>query len=207
MKNSILFFLLIAFTATGYSTTWTVTSPGFAFSPATLTIQEGDDVVFNIDNIHTVVEVSQATWNNNQNNPLSGGFSLPSGGGTLSPSDLEPGTHWYVCGPHASGGMKGMIVVQPTTATEEPTAGLALSLNPNPSTGKFQVSWTSIHSAQDYAIDVMDISGKIIFNTTGTGDRGSDQFVDINLSTYPKGYYFVRLRNNDGIQTKKLILQ
>ena len=206
MKNLILFLLLTLFTATGYSTTWTVTSPGFAFSPATITIQEGDDVIFDIDGIHTVVEVSQATWNNNQNTPLSGGFSLPSGGGNLPPSELPVGTHWYVCGPHASGGMKGMIIVQPVTATDDPASGLALTLNPNPTTGKFQLSWSSIHSSQDYTIDVMDINGRIVYNTTGTSTRGNDQFVEVNLSTYPKGTYLVRLRNNDGIQTKKLIL-
>ena len=99
-----------------------------------------------------------------------------------------------------------MIIVQPTTATEEPTAGLALSSIPIHPLVNSRYR-TSIHSDQDYTLVVMDISGKIIFNTTGTGDRGSDQFVDINLSTYPKGYYLVRLRNSDGIQTKKLILQ
>jgi hypothetical protein len=103
--------------------------------------------------------------------------------------------------------MKGMIIVETSTGTEDPSAGLALTLNPNPTTGKFQLSWTSIHSSQDYTIDVMDINGRIIYNTTGTTTRGNDQFVEINLSTYPKGTYLVRLRNNDGIQTKKLILQ
>lgn len=52
-----------------------------------------------------------ATWSVNGNTPLSGGFTRPFGGGLLTPSTgLTVGTHYYVCSPHASSGMKGIIV-------------------------------------------------------------------------------------------------
>jgi len=88
--------------------TVTVTNAGFAFSPSLLTINAGDTVRWTINSIHNVVEVSQATWNAN-GNTSNGGFSLPFGGGTHTFS--TPGTYYYVCEPHASGGMKGRVIV------------------------------------------------------------------------------------------------
>jgi plastocyanin len=104
MKKFTLFLFFTSLAIAGYSTTHTVVNSNFTFSPATLTIQSGDSVRFTLANIHTVVEVSQNTWNNNDNTPLSGGFQLPNGGGLVLPAKLTVGTHWYVCGPHASAG-------------------------------------------------------------------------------------------------------
>lgn len=206
MKKLTLFLLFWSVAIAGYSTTWTVVNVGFTFSPMTLTIQEGDTVIFDIDNIHTVVEVSQTTWNNNQNTPLSGGFSLGSGGGTLT-NNLEVGTHWYVCGPHANGGMKGMIIVELGTGIEDPQSGTALSITPNPTTGKVQVYWSNPSTVKEYTVSVVDINGRVIYQTTGRGEQVLTQNLEINLADYPKGTYFVRVRDNEGIHSKKLILQ
>ena len=207
MKKFTLFLFFTSIAFYGYSTKWNVGNSGFTFNPASITIHEGDTVVFTVGGSHTVVEVNQNTWNNNGNTPLSGGFSLPGGGGTLLPAKLPVGTHWYVCGNHFSSGMKGIINVEQSTATKEPGTSLALSLNPNPCTGKFQLTWSGLYSASDYQIDVMDINGKNVYTTKGTGDHGWSQYTEINLSGYPEGTYIVRLRNDDGILTKKLILQ
>jgi plastocyanin len=207
MKKFTLFFLFSSFAVLGFSKTWTVGNSNFTFSPSNITIQNGDTVKFTIASIHTVVEVSESTWNNNNNNPLSGGFELPNGGGTILPAKLTVGTHWYVCGPHASSGMKGKIIVEGVSGTDTPASGLALSLSPNPSTGKIRLSWSGLHSISDYHIDIMDINGKNVYSAEGTGEHGTTQYTDIDLSGYPEGTYIVRLHNSDGIQTKKLILQ
>jgi plastocyanin len=103
---------VLLLTTGAQATTYTVVDQGFSFSPSTLAINLGDTVVFNLAMIHTVVEVSQATWNIN-GNTSNGGFSLPYGGGTLVLTNT--GTYYYVCGPHASMGMKGTITVSQTT--------------------------------------------------------------------------------------------
>ena len=69
MKQSLLFFFFLSLYFTGNSTTWTITNSGFSFSPAALVIQEGDTVVFDLDNVHNSVEVSQQTWMANGNTP------------------------------------------------------------------------------------------------------------------------------------------
>jgi plastocyanin len=108
-RYTLLFCAFVFLTSGAYSTTYTVTSSGFTFSPDNITVNVGDTVVFSIGSNHTVLEVSQATWNANGNTPLSGGFSLPAGGGTLVLTSV--GTHYYVCGIHYSMGMKGTINV------------------------------------------------------------------------------------------------
>lgn len=124
--------------------THTVVDAGFSFSPATLTINLGDTVVFAISPAHNVVEVTQTTWNSN-GNTSNGGFTLPFGGGTLVIGAV--GTYYYVCSPHASMGMKGQIsVVQTaigtgTLATSSFCAGAALQV-PFTATGTFNTGNT-----------------------------------------------------------------
>src|SRR5712671_2671827 len=89
-------------------TTHTISTSGFTFTPDSITIASDDTVVFALSLMHTAREVSKATWDANDT-VSNGGFDLPFGGGTAMPSGL--GTHYYVCVPHASIGMKGRIVV------------------------------------------------------------------------------------------------
>jgi len=207
MKKFTLFFLLSAFALTGYSKTWNIVNVNFTFSPATQTIQAGDSVKWTIANIHTVVEVSQTTWNNNGNTPLSGGFSLPFGGGTVTPAKLTVGTHWYVCSPHASGGMKGMIIVEQSTATEEPVSGLAVTLTPNPTSGNFHVAWDNVSNSNNYKVDVLNLWGQVIYTRAVSNEDLLSQNVEINLFDYPKGIYIVRIHDGTSIQSRKLILE
>ena len=90
---------------------WTVSSTSYSFSPTILTITQGDSIQFNLNEMHNVVEVSLATWNASGSDLLPG-FSLPYGGGTLHPSQLNVGTHYYVSTLQSTLGMKGIIVVK-----------------------------------------------------------------------------------------------
>ncbi len=110
-KLPILTLLVALGVGSATATKHTVTFSGFAFSPPTLTITEGDTVVFTLSGIHNAQEVSQATWNVNGITPLSGGFSVPFGGGEAVPSGT--GTHYYICQNHAASSMKGTITVNP----------------------------------------------------------------------------------------------
>lgn len=115
MRKLYLLFLGVLLSTAVMAATTVVTNSGTTFTPANITITQGDTVQFNIGGSHNVVEVSQATYNAN-GTTSNGGFTLPFGGGQLT--GLTAGTYYYVCTPHASLGMKGTITVSapPTPA-------------------------------------------------------------------------------------------
>ncbi len=92
-----------------------IISSGFTFEPETLTVDSSDTVRFVLDPMHNAREVDSLTWL--ADDTLSnGGFETPYGGGDIIPP--QPGTYRYVCVPHGSGGMKGIIVVKPRGALQ-----------------------------------------------------------------------------------------
>ncbi len=133
MKTILSLMLLVLSTSSLFSTTWTIGNSGNTFSPSTITILPGDDVTFNLESVHNAVEVSQTTWNANGTAALAGGFQTAVGGGPLQASQLGVGTHYYVCTPHASLGMKGTIIVQNATGIEDNKLPAGISIYPNPS--------------------------------------------------------------------------
>ncbi len=102
---------------------YTIINSGTAFLPDSLVVLAGTRIHFVLEQIHDVVEVSQATWDAN-GNISNGGFQLPFGGGDVVLFDT--GVHYYVCGIHASMGMKGRIfVLSDSTVVSVPTNVLA----------------------------------------------------------------------------------
>lgn len=90
-----------------FQTSHQVQTVGTTFDPDSLTISILDTVFFTGLGYHDVTEVDEATY-------LANGTT--SNGGFTYLSDTfhvftEPGTYYYVCAPHASMGMKGMITV------------------------------------------------------------------------------------------------
>ena len=95
---------------TGFSQT--ITNSGLTFNPDTLQVTIGDNISFNISASHNAVEVSETTFNNN-GSTSNNGFNIPYGGGSWTADSIK--TYYYVCQPHASMGMKGVIISNPLT--------------------------------------------------------------------------------------------
>ena len=204
MKKITLLLLLMTAGISGFCTTVTITNSGFQFTPATITINAGDSVRFTVANIHQPVEVSEATWNANGNDPLPGGFDLPNGGGLLVPSQLPAGTHFYVCSPHASGGMKGKIIVQGSTATKDFLFPARVSIYPNPSSGKFQVIMDNKEVSKTFDLDVYDLTGKRVYLKSKSE---MEVINDIDLSNNQNGIYIVKLHDGINTYSSKVIIQ
>lgn len=204
MKRITLLLILLSAGISASAKKWTITNVGFTFSPTPITIEAGDTVVFSIASIHEVVEVSEATWNANGNDPLEGGFSTNPGGGTVLPSFLQAGTHFYVCVPHASSGMKGKIIVQGSTATEDIHFPAEVSVYPNPSDGRFQVIMDNIKSSKKYDLDIYNTEGKRVYLKS----RSEIELVNIvDLSGAEKGIYILNLSDGRKTYSKKIIIQ
>ncbi|MDO9257027.1 MAG: T9SS type A sorting domain-containing protein [Bacteroidales bacterium] len=205
MKKPILLIIVVAlFGFAGFCTTVTVTNSGTSFSPGTITINPGDDVNFNITDSHNAVEVSQATYNANGTTPLSGGFSVPFGGGTVPVDKLTAGIHYYVCTPHAGFGMKGTITVLDLTGVAENTAKSGISIYPNPSNGNFQLKLDNSLSTKKYELGIYTLKGEKVY---AQSDIQQKNLTDIEISDLPKGVYIVRLYGRKENYYKKIVIQ
>ena len=199
--------VLIVCACSSQATIHTVTSPGFTFSPSTLTIELGDTVLFSIGGTHTVVEVSQTTWNANGNTQLPGGFSRGSGGGTVVITTT--GVHYYVCGVHNLSGMKGTITVNPVTdvqpVTDRTPSRFSLSRNyPNPFNPSTAIGF-SIMRTSFTEIAVYDGIGRrvktLVSETLPAGEfsavwDGSDE----KGSAAGSGPYFIRMTAENDVK-------
>lgn len=117
MKKIYLSILASMLVSVSFATVHTVTNSGQTFTPAALNITVGDTVVWTIGGSHNVVEVDMATYTANGNTALTGGFSTPFGGDTVIFDYASAGMYYYVCAPHAGGGMKATINVAPLPAS------------------------------------------------------------------------------------------
>lgn len=204
MKKTLLSFLMLLIAFTGFSETFTIVNSGFEFSPDNLEILLGDDVIFDLTSIHNAVEVSQATWEANGNTPLPGGFALDFGGGTVSAEQLTTGTHYYVCTPHASGGMKGMITVQNPTGIPVNPLKSTIAIYPNPSKGKFQLDIIDSQFENQYSLEIYDVRGQKVFSSFQNSQQTN---INLDLSAYPAGIYFVKLFEGDLLYNRKILIQ
>lgn len=110
MKRTLLAFATLFFALHASAITYTITDSGTTFVPDSITITQGDDVLFNLTTPNNAQEVSQADWLANNSTPITG-FTTPAGGGLVT--GLTTGTHYYICSANAGAGMKGRIVVLP----------------------------------------------------------------------------------------------
>lgn len=197
MKTILLSILLVTLSTAGFCTVHVITRSGNNFVPSTLTITNGDSVNFQLSIYHNVIEVSQATWNANGTAPLPG-FSLPLGGGMVLPAQLTTGTHYYVCGEHATTDtMKGIIIVQNPAGIEKNQIVDDISVFPNPSCGKFLVSGFMFRVGE---LEIYNIQGEKILHT-----NISQPLSSINLDV-SNGIYFINIKTEHGIANKKIVV-
>ena len=208
MKKTIIFFLItLATTSISFSTTYTITDSGFSFTPSSLTINIGDAVNFGLGSSHTVREVSQATWNAN-GTTSNGGFDLPNGGGTVVFN--QAGTHYYVCVPHASLGMKGTITVNAATDVKTisetiPENFILMQNYPNPFNPVTTISF-SLPSKSFVSLKVFDALGREVATLANEELPAGNHSRQWNGGNMSSGIYFYRLQSGSFIETKKLIL-
>lgn len=198
-------FVLVTVWLQVYGVTWTINSSGFAFSPDVLTINQGDDVKFVIESSHNAVEVSKDTWTINDSSPVTG-FTVSFGGGTVSSSQLSVGTHYYVCEPHASFGMKGTIVVQSAAGVDENSLQNIVSVYPNPTSDKITLRYITTESKFLNAT-LYDIQGKfvsVLFQNQSISG-GFQQSVKLK-GRYPSGVYFLKISISGKETVKKLVI-
>ena len=194
MKN--LLFLLLC-TSIASATFGQTTHDLFAFDnyfmPETLYIEPGDTVSFTTLGYHSATEVDSIDWVNNELIPNQG-FDVGFGSGSSSTKftiDSE-GIHYNMCRPHASMGMKSIIIVGSGNLNLEDVQKRELvRIFPNPSSQMITIQNSS-------SVQIISTEGKKMFV-----QKNLSQVEQINVSSLPKGLYFVVL--DDGVQ--KLVVE
>jgi plastocyanin len=186
MKKLVFSLLLFSLGTASFCTTWTIINVGFTFSPATVTIHLGDSVNFTLADIHNAVEVSQTTWDANGTTALPGGFQEPIGGGLVLPSQLAVGTHYYVCQPHASLGMKGIIIVQDNSGIADNKLQSGISVYPNPANNLLTIKAGNDLVGSQYVIS--DQTGRQVLN-----GKLANETTPIDISQLIPGVYLIQV--------------
>jgi hypothetical protein len=99
------------------------------------------------------------------------------------------------------------LVVDPCTGlyTQELT-NEDFRVYPNPSKGRFQIDITGLEN-EDYSIEIFNSMGSKVAGKNLDSNGKSSQSWDVDLSTYAKGIYFVRLQAVGKIKVKRIIIQ
>ncbi|MDC0201701.1 T9SS type A sorting domain-containing protein [Flavobacteriales bacterium] len=129
MKLRLHYLIILLFTfSTAFSQVQIINTAGMTFTPDSVTINLGDTVEFGSLGYHNAVEVDESTWIANDTT-YNGGFYFPLGsaGGYFIADSAK--TYYYVCQPHASMEMKGVIIVN-SVATYGCTDSTATNFDP-----------------------------------------------------------------------------
>ncbi len=181
----------------------TIKDNGFAFSPAELTVDAGDTVVFVGSDFHPVLEVSEATWTDKGVTPLDGGFDFPSGSGKIK--FTEAGVHYYVCTAHiVSYNMKGKITVVSTTAIPDISRNALVAVYPNPLTGSTLYMTFKNHTQKNLAVSVFDLTGNLVLSSNGSTSNGQ---YSVDCTDLPRGLFLVKLSSDEGDSYTKIVRQ
>jgi plastocyanin len=183
-----------------------ITNSGLQFSPADITVNVGDTIVFQLESLHNAVEVSQSTYdaNGTQSN---GGFSVAFGGGQVIVN--TPGILYYVCTTHASSSMKGIIrVMNANSILNFKQESIQVSrIFPNPSFGSIYIALT-VPNETLVTIEMINTIGQ---TTDKLLDKqpvaGSRQFNFSFKGKYPAGLYFIKTTWNEGYDIQKLMIR
>jgi plastocyanin len=188
MKNFTLIILCL-FCSIAFATKITINTSFPTFTPSDLTINQGDTIVFTVGGGHTATEVSQTTWNANENTP-NGAFDLNPGSNQLV-IGLSVGVHYFVCKPHAGMGMKGKITVDLVSGVKNKSvAKTELQLLPNPT--KNEISFKTISTISFKKIIIFDLNGKVMKEINATNST-----TPISIIDFPNGMYFLSAITNE----------
>lgn len=205
MKKIYTILLLTIVTICMKATSYTITTVGTTYSPATLTVTVGDVVTIAASGNHPLAEVSQATWNANGTATVSTGFGNKTSNYTFtitSASDI-----YYVCTNHVSMGMKGMITVSSVGVKEQNDLISNINMFPNPAKDKFSVKFNSTENgtitAKLYSVCGQEVESLVVNKEFNSGVTT----LNFDLQNHiPAGVYFVQLNYNSKKVIKKLII-
>lgn len=170
----------------------------------------------------TTITFCQGTGTKNLNNyrtlgsDLNGSFSdddatAALGGSMLNTNALNYGTYHFTytvsdsCGNMVAGSDYSVmtVVIANCTGINEVSAGNFFSIFPNPNNGVFTIENSE---ADKMTVEVFDMTGKVVYNSTSEVAAGSR--TTVNLNSPAKGVYTIRINGNvNGSEYHRIVVQ
>ena len=166
MKKITLLFISTVLSCGIFATNHNVTTVGNTFSPANITINQGDTVTWTNGGGSHNVNATLATY---PNNPEGFGNSVSSSSWTLQHIFSIPGTYDYQCDPHTGMGMVGTVVVNTVSTPSDLTFTAIMDLT-TPSAGN---TGKALLLTANQSISDLSIYG-VGSATNGTGSDGEE---------------------------------
>lgn len=116
-------------------------------------------------------------------------------------------TTTYICNVVDASGCEAELEVTLTVINDagiEENLADGLSLYPNPTTGKFAITF-DLSASHDMQIEVVNIIGEKVISKTFTGVQ--NQTFEFDANTFSDGVYFVVIRSEDQTISKKLVVR
>ncbi|MEP7265845.1 MAG: T9SS type A sorting domain-containing protein [Bacteroidota bacterium] len=195
-KVYLLFTMIVLFSASAFCAQFSITTPGFFYSPATTNLAVGDTVNISASSTHPCVEVSQTTWNNNQTTPLAGGFGVHSSSFMIVIS--APGTIYFLCQNHGPSGMKGQIVATASNVAETIGDNTIKLLSSSIMYNEVTILNTTGYRGE---MQVYDLSGKLITVQPISNETRQQVTVDLNRGIF---LYRFNMEGNKPTATERL---
>jgi len=98
------------------------------------------------------------------------------------------------------------IMVNPCLGIDVYEGNLALDIYPNPTKGRFTLEVMS-QDAASFEYSIFNMAGKMLFQGHIDSDGKTMYSRDFDMSTMPKGVYFIRIQNNDIVKVERIIIQ
>ena len=179
-----------------YGITHTVTVNDGSFSPATLSVQVGDTIrwVRNSANAndHTttsaVVPSGATMWDS----------PITAANPEFSYHVTVPGSYGYVCTPHATSGMVGGFSASDATIINPTLNAGGINIFHNANDGSIHVMLDDYAATKSF-VNIVDVNGRMVKSFDTNISTKSFSIADL-----PKGIYFVNVRNNKLITTRKI---
>lgn len=169
------------------------------FVPDTITITEGDTIIWvnTGNNVHTATSGTNCT----QDGYFDSG-NIQAGGTYMFEFDTT-GEIPYYCIPHCQGGMTGHITVESApVGIDQPETGLSVSVYPNPVGDQLRVELSDDISAE-VDVNIYDLQGREVLNSTQVNVERNELRLD--TSPLENGMYIMQLTiDGQNIAVKKI---
>lgn len=198
MKTKLLAIALILLSNLSFAQN-TVTTPGFFFSPANLTVEEGTTVIFDLGDAHDAQQAEDAT----SIEPMDGGFYITFGGGEFTFE--EPGVYYYYCTAHTN--MKGTITVTAVTGNRASETISLLEVYPNPSQSNTQLKFGLANGA-DVEVLLFDAMGVKVLELGKRSLTAGEHRLDLDVTSLENGIYTATLVvNGERAVNRKIVVK